>query len=112
MQAVFTYRYTFLHNFLGKLGLKVIGQQRLSPVQNSDPAPNASQVVHLMWHTSAMAFMIFGLYATIEWHHLKNQPELYSLHSWLGVSLWEAMCIFFSIHRLVAARSAAPHPVC
>jgi hypothetical protein len=34
-----------------------------------------------------MAFMIFGLYATIEWHHLKNQPELYSLHSWLGVSL-------------------------
>jgi len=42
-------------------------------------------VVHLLWHSAAMAFMLFGLYATIEWHHLMNQPELYSLHSWLGV---------------------------
>lgn len=63
-QAVFTYRYSFLHNLLGKFYLKV---------------------VHLMWHTLAIGFMVFGLYATIEWHHLKEKAELYSLHSWLGI---------------------------
>jgi cytochrome b-561 len=64
-QAVFVYRYNFFHRYMGKLGLKTL---------------------HLAWHTIAMAFMIFGLYATIEWHHLENQAELYSLHSWLGIS--------------------------
>mmetsp|Transcript_1459 Transcript_1459/g.2466 ORF Transcript_1459/g.2466 Transcript_1459/m.2466 type:complete len:280 (+) Transcript_1459:80-919(+) len=95
-QAVFTYRYAFLHNYLGKLGLKV---------------------VHLMWHTVAMAFMSFGLYATIEWHHLKNQPALYSLHSWLGiasVTLYSAQYIagfwhfFFPGSRMETRRSYHP----
>lgn len=96
-QAVFTYRYTFLHNFVGKLGLKVtywclraVAHVLLAVTcsylrARHSTKRNHFQVVHLVWHTIAMGFMLFGLYATIEWHRLKNQPELYSLHSWLGV---------------------------
>lgn len=64
-QAVLSYRYTFLHRLFGKFGQKA---------------------VHLMWHTVTMGFLLFGLYATIEWHYIEDEPDLYSLHSWLGVT--------------------------
>ena len=55
-------------------------------------------MVHLLWHTASVAFMCMGLYATIEWHHLKSKAELYSLHSWLGVKI--------TLHRLPQMRRA------
>jgi len=52
-----------------------------------------------------MGFMLFGLYATIEWHRLRNQPELYSMHSWLGVR----NCLLLS--RLATSFRALCQPV-
>lgn len=76
-QAIFTYRYSWILYCFGKLGQKAI---------------------HLLWHTITMGLMVFGLYATIKWHRLRDKAELYSLHSWLGV----ATVTMFSAQYLIA----------
>lgn len=53
-----------------------------------------------MWHTIAMGFMLFGLFATIEWHYEEDEPDLYSLHSWLGVRAFVCLCLCLAFSLL------------
>ncbi|XP_030623844.1 cytochrome b ascorbate-dependent protein 3 [Chanos chanos] len=44
------------------------------------------KLLHALELLMAMFFSILGLCAVFDFHHANNIPDLYSLHSWLGIS--------------------------
>lgn len=46
----------------------------------------AVKIVHTVLHGGSMVFIILALIAVFEFHNHNNIPNLYSLHSWVGIA--------------------------
>ena len=44
------------------------------------------KLIHFVVQSSAIIISLFGSYAVFRFHDVKNIPNMYSLHSWLGVT--------------------------
>lgn len=61
-------------------------------VYKSVPARRETQkVTHLVLHLIALLAGIVGIYAVFKFHHELGIPDMYTLHSWLGMS---TICLF------------------
>lgn len=49
------------------------------------------KIVHLILHTIALASGIIGIYAVFKFHNELSIPNMYTLHSWIGMSTF---CLF------------------
>lgn len=59
---------------------------------NTIPAERKTQkLFHLTLHSIALLAGIVGIYAVFKFHHELNIPDMYTLHSWLGMS---TICLF------------------
>lgn len=47
---------------------------------------NIQKIFHLILHFIALAAGIVGIYAVFKYHHESGLPDVYTLHSWLGIS--------------------------
>ncbi|KAF5750075.1 putative cytochrome B561 [Tripterygium wilfordii] len=44
------------------------------------------KIVHLVLHLLALVAGVLGVYAVFKFHHEIRAPDMYTLHSWLGIS--------------------------
>ena len=51
-----------------------------------------TKLVHMSLHVLVMIFATIGLVTVFDFHNANNIPNLYSLHSWIGLS---TVCLFF-----------------
>lgn len=62
----------------------------------------AQKTVHLLLNLVALLAGIVGIYAVFKYHHESGIPDLYSLHSWLGIG---TICLFglqvFMLNKLI-----------
>ena len=43
------------------------------------------KLIHAGLHAAAFVFIVIGLCAVFDFHNNKNIPNVYSLHSWIGI---------------------------
>lgn len=48
--------------------------------------------VHLFFHLVAMVLGIVGLHAAFKYHDQVGLTDMYSLHSWIGISTFTLFC--------------------
>ena len=44
--------------------------------------------LHVVAHTAAIVFATIGIYAVFKFHADHNIPDMYSLHSWIGLAVY------------------------
>lgn len=47
----------------------------------------AKKLIHLVLNAIALILGVIGIYAAFKYHNESNIPNLYSLHSWLGIGI-------------------------
>merc|ERR1711860_166511 len=50
------------------------------------------KIIHGVVMISVFIIDVIGLQAVFDFHNLKNIPNMYSLHSWLGLARWRCFC--------------------
>ncbi|XP_020595956.1 probable ascorbate-specific transmembrane electron transporter 1 [Phalaenopsis equestris] len=56
------------------------------------PSPKRVQkMIHMLLHLVALGLGILGIYAAFKFHKESQIPNMYTLHSWLGIS---TICLF------------------
>lgn len=48
--------------------------------------PEVQKTIHLILHLIALLLGILGVYAVFKFHNESHIPNLYTLHSWLGIT--------------------------
>ena len=56
------------------------------------------KLIHACLHGLALVFGLVGVIAVFSFHHSLSIPNLYSLHSWMGLSL----CVVFVLQYILA----------
>ncbi|CAM0910647.1 unnamed protein product [Alopecurus aequalis] len=77
-----------IHPPLMLIGFIVIGGEAILAYRTfpSAVSRDARKKVHLALHAVALALGYIGLYAVFKYHAEASIPNLYSLHSWLGIA--------------------------
>ncbi|KAF3432070.1 hypothetical protein FNV43_RR26809 [Rhamnella rubrinervis] len=74
-----------LHPLLMIIGFLLLGGEAIMAYK-SVPGPRKSQkLVHLILHLLALLSGILGIYAVFRYKHESSQPDMVTLHSWLGI---------------------------
>lgn len=59
--------------------------------------------VHLFLHLVAIILGIVGLHAAFKFHDRRGITDMYSLHSWIGISTFSLYCL--QVHTLVSSHN-------
>ncbi|KAJ6672072.1 CYTOCHROME B561-RELATED [Salix viminalis] len=95
------------------IGLIIIGGEAIMSYKSLPLKKEVKKTVHLVLHAVAVILGSVGIAAAFKNHNESNIPNLYSLHSWLGISIislygiqWiYGFTVFFSRGRSTAIRS-------
>ncbi|XP_024961189.1 probable ascorbate-specific transmembrane electron transporter 1 [Cynara cardunculus var. scolymus] len=80
-----------LHPLLMILGFVIFSGEAII-VYKTIPAKRQTQkATHLILHFIALVAGILGVYAVFKFHHELYMPDMYTLHSWIGLS---TICLF------------------
>lgn len=107
-----------VHPFVAYVGFIFLSGQAFMAYSNIIWTQGKVQkFVHMVLNLAALAFAIFGIYAVFKYHNEVNIPDMYSLHSWLGmvtISLFSLQWLFgffsFWYPRFAAHRRAKLAP--
>ncbi|EYU45963.1 hypothetical protein ABFS82_04G086200 [Erythranthe guttata] len=80
-----------LHPLLMVLGFVLISGEGIIAYKTIPAIRETQKLFHLLLHLTALVSGIIGIYAVFRFHYLKGIPDMYSLHSWLGMS---TICLF------------------
>ncbi|CAG9814117.1 unnamed protein product [Phaedon cochleariae] len=76
----------YWHPFLMILGLVFIYSQSMLCYRSlRNVQKKTLKIIHATLHFLAFGMSVIGLKAVFDSHNLKNTPNLYSLHSWIGL---------------------------
>ncbi|CAI9096870.1 OLC1v1033111C1 [Oldenlandia corymbosa var. corymbosa] len=81
-----------LHPFFMVIGFILISGEAIMAYKTVRGERRRHKATHMILHLIALASAIVGLYAVFKFHHDLHIPDLYSLHSWFGIS---AVSLFF-----------------
>lgn len=76
-----------LHPFLMLVGLIIIGGEAIMSYKSLPLKKEVKKVVHLVLHAIAIILGCVGIAAAFKNHNESNIANLYSLHSWLGITI-------------------------
>ncbi|MED6143430.1 hypothetical protein PIB30_006004 [Stylosanthes scabra] len=76
-----------LHPVLMILSLIFLGGEAIISYKSLPLKKEVKKVIHLTLHAIALALGIFGISAAFKNHNESGIANLYSLHSWLGISV-------------------------
>eukprot|EP00258_Populus_trichocarpa_P022007 XP_024438026.1 uncharacterized protein LOC7484383 isoform X1 [Populus trichocarpa] len=76
-----------LHPVLMLIGLIIIGGEAIMSYKSLPLKKEVKKVIHLVLHAIAMILGSVGIAAAFKNHNESNIANLYSLHSWLGISI-------------------------
>ncbi|KAI5652745.1 hypothetical protein M9H77_29932 [Catharanthus roseus] len=76
-----------LHPVLILIGLIVLGGEGIMTYKVLPLRKEAKKLIHLVLNAIALILGVIGIYAAFKYHNESNIPNLYSLHSWLGIGI-------------------------
>ncbi|KAG7011501.1 Transmembrane ascorbate ferrireductase 1, partial [Cucurbita argyrosperma subsp. argyrosperma] len=76
-----------IHPVLMLLGLIIIGGEAIISYKSLPLRKEVKKVIHLVLHGVALALGIVGIWAAFKNHNESGIPNLYSLHSWIGIGV-------------------------
>ncbi|KAL6970060.1 hypothetical protein U1Q18_029766 [Sarracenia purpurea var. burkii] len=80
-----------LHPLLMVIGFLLISGEAIMAYKSVPAERKTKKMVHLILHFIALLAGIVGVYAVFKYHHEIGTPDLYTLHSWIGIS---TICLF------------------
>ncbi|RVW34582.1 putative ascorbate-specific transmembrane electron transporter 1 [Vitis vinifera] len=80
-----------LHPFLMIVGFIMIAGEAIMSYKTVPGTKRTQKLVHLILHFIALGAGIFGVYIAFRYHDKESIPDMYTLHSWLGLS---TICLF------------------
>ncbi|KAK6936860.1 Cytochrome b561/ferric reductase transmembrane [Dillenia turbinata] len=76
-----------IHPVLMLIGLVIIGGQAIMSYKSLTLRKEVKKLIHLVLHAIAIILGIIGIYAVFKNHNESGIANLYSLHSWIGITL-------------------------
>ncbi|KAE8724032.1 Transmembrane ascorbate ferrireductase 1 [Hibiscus syriacus] len=76
-----------IHPVLMLIGFIIIGGQAIMSYKSLPLRKEVKKVIHLVLHAIALTLGIIGIYTAFKNHNESSIPNLYSLHSWLGIGI-------------------------
>lgn len=49
--------------------------------------------IHMLLHITALVLGVIGICAVFKYHDMINVPDMYSLHSWIGLGTFCLYCL-------------------
>ncbi|KAL1806917.1 hypothetical protein ACET3Z_029985 [Daucus carota] len=80
-----------LHPLFMAIGFVLVVGEAIMSYKTVTAARETQKIVHLILHTIALVSGIIGIYAVFKYHNELSIPNMYSLHSWIGMSTF---CLF------------------
>ncbi|KAH9794381.1 putative ascorbate-specific transmembrane electron transporter 1 [Citrus sinensis] len=74
-----------LHPLLMIIGFVLIGGEAVMAYKTIPGTRRAQKTVHWLLHLIALLAGVIGIYAVFKFHHESGIPNMYTLHSWLGM---------------------------
>ncbi|KAJ1702151.1 hypothetical protein LUZ63_001930 [Rhynchospora breviuscula] len=75
-----------LHPVLMLIGFIILGSEAIMAYKVLPWSRDVTKAIHLVLHGIAIVLGIFGIYCAFKNHNESGIANLYSLHSWLGIS--------------------------
>ncbi|KAL2545682.1 putative transmembrane ascorbate ferrireductase 3 [Forsythia ovata] len=82
-----------VHPFLMFFGFIFMAGQAMMAYKTVRAARNVQKIVHMFIHTIAICLGVVGLHAVFKFHERRNITNLYSLHSWIGITTFSLFCL-------------------
>ncbi|GMI71581.1 hypothetical protein like AT4G25570 [Hibiscus trionum] len=76
-----------IHPVLMLIGFIIMGGQAIMSYKSLPLKKEVKKVIHLVLHAIALILGIIGICAAFKNHNESSIPNLYSLHSWLGIGI-------------------------
>ncbi|KAL2347820.1 hypothetical protein Fmac_001820 [Flemingia macrophylla] len=86
-----------LHPLLMVIGFILVGGEAIMAYKSVPGKKRSLKVVHLVLHLIALVAGVLGIVAVFLYKNKVGLPDMYTLHSWLGMS---AICLFGSQYIL------------
>ncbi|KAK3001879.1 hypothetical protein RJ639_022308 [Escallonia herrerae] len=80
-----------LHPLFMVIGFVLVAGEAIMAYKTVPATRKVQKVVHLILHLSALLAGIVGIYAVFKFHHELGIANMYTLHSWFGMS---TICLF------------------
>ncbi|XP_042503591.1 probable ascorbate-specific transmembrane electron transporter 1 [Macadamia integrifolia] len=108
-----------IHPVLTLIGVIILGGEAIISHKSVPFSKGLKKLIHLTLHAIALIFGIIGTYAAFKYHHECSAPNLFSLHSWMGIGViflyaiqWIYGFVVFcypAISAGIRAQSLPPH---
>ncbi|KAA3469943.1 transmembrane ascorbate ferrireductase 1-like [Gossypium australe] len=76
-----------LHPVLMLIGFIILGGEAIMSYKSLPLKKEVKKVIHLVLHATALILGIIGIYTAFKNHNESSIPNLYSVHSWLGIGI-------------------------
>ncbi|XP_048142002.1 transmembrane ascorbate ferrireductase 1 [Rhodamnia argentea] len=76
-----------IHPVLMLIGLIIIGGEAIISYKTLPLRKETKKVIHMVLHAIALVLGIVGISAAFKYHNESSIANLYSLHSWLGITI-------------------------
>ncbi|KAL0682387.1 hypothetical protein Bca4012_049234 [Brassica carinata] len=76
-----------LHPVLTLTGLVILGGEAIISYKSLPFEKRVNKLIHLVFHAIAIILGILGIYAAFKHHNEKHIPNLYTIHSWVGIGV-------------------------
>ncbi|CAN6851037.1 hypothetical protein Bca52824_052016 [Brassica carinata] len=76
-----------LHPVLTLTGLVILGGEAIISYKSLPFEKRVNKLIHLVFHAIAIILGILGIYAAFKHHNEKHVPNLYTIHSWVGIGV-------------------------
>ncbi|MCD7450346.1 hypothetical protein HAX54_005548 [Datura stramonium] len=76
-----------IHPVLMLIGFIILGGEAIMSYKSFPLEKQVKKVIHLVLHAIALILGIIGIYTAFKNHNESNIPNMYSLHSWVGIGV-------------------------
>ncbi|ERM95441.1 probable ascorbate-specific transmembrane electron transporter 1 [Amborella trichopoda] len=80
-----------VHPVLMFLGLIFCGGEAIVAYRVVRATKRAQKAIHMLLHLVGLVLGVVGVYAAFKYHRKLGEPDMYSLHSWLGMG---TICLY------------------
>lgn len=80
------YRVLNVHPFLMFFGFIFFAGEAMMVYKTVVAATRMQKIFHMAMHIVAITLGIVGIYAAFKYHSMRNLTNMYSVHSWIGLS--------------------------
>lgn len=82
-----------VHPFLMVFGFLFMAGQAMMAYKTVGAQKKVQKSIHMFLHLAAIVMGIVGLHAVFKYHDRLDIPNMYSLHSWIGITTFSLYCM-------------------